>query len=395
MTASTKRCCTAIFFLFLGVTVANDVAVAESASSTDSTNRLLVVVTDDDFLETSQPIWCHASLQESVDACREQRRATTLKVETIHAGSPSILRGGQSLTGGPRRVICLICDSERRVLSCCVGVPNTRQLLGLSEDADELSVLMTLAKATEPHDEALEHTVVATSLTDTVRERASNRVTRHYRPLLPSIQRSLSIEDSANLIADALASDIKERFLFDSPVESERWISAQQHAEARRHWCETMLVGFVGKSVDEIWPQLAASVWGAAPWRVTENVQQFATECSETLQQRSLVLELDLSTNYIHSQSIIRPVASAENNFNAPVANREAALAKALEAAQAKMCDLCELSVLLQKLNRPPITLLNPKTRTTRWIVFKSADREPSILPDGAENRLMDIVNAP
>ena len=266
---------------FLGVASADDVPLAELGSLANSTNRLLLVVTDDDFLETAKQIWCDASLQKSVDACREQRHATYLKVETIRAGSPSLLRGGRSLVGGPRRVICFICDSDRRVLSCCVGVPNTRQLLGLSEDADELSVLMTLAKAAELPDRSAENSDVAASLAEAVRDRASHRVTRHYRPLLAEIEPTLSIEAAANLIADALANDIKERFLFDSPVESERWISAQQHAEARRYWCETMLVAFVGKEIDEIWRQLAASVWGAAPWRRTEAVQQFATGCRD------------------------------------------------------------------------------------------------------------------
>lgn len=359
-----------------------------------STNRLLLVVTDDDFLETTQPIWCEASLQRAIDACRDQRRATYLKLETIRAGSPSLLRGGRSIVSGPRRLIGLICDDQRRVISCFVGVPSTRQLLGFSEDADELSVLMALENAAAADTDADENTDIATSLGKAVRERATNRVTRHYQPLLPKLDSSLSIDDAANLLAEALSNDIKERFLFDSPIESERWISAQQHAEARRHWCEAMLIGFVGKPVDEIWPQLASSVWGAAPWYRSGTVQQFATDCSETLQQHGLAFELDLENRYLQSDSITGRVGSTFAAIDIPETKREASLAKTLQTAQVKTCVLCELAVLLKKLNQPPVSLRNPRTQATRWIVLKSPDSEPVILPNNAENRLMDLIRS-
>ncbi len=374
-----------------GSAAADEMPLAGLEIPSDSAIRLLVIVTDDDFLETGQRIWCDVSLQEAVDSCREQRRATYLKTEAIRAGSPALLRGGRSIAGGPRRVICFVCNAQRQILSFCVGVPSTRQLLTLSEDADELAVSLTLSETagldTQP-DKAAEN---ATRLANMVRDRATQRVTRHYRPLLAKIDPSLNIEASANLIADALASDIKERFLFDSPIESERWISAQQHAEARRYWCDTMLIGIVGKNIDEIWPQLAASVWGAAPWHRSEKVQHFATDCSETLQQKSLVCELDLTKSYVHAESIVGLV---QKRLDAPETKREAAIATALEKAQAKGCDLCELAVLLRELKQPPIKLRSPKTQTIRWVIMDKPDSEPKLIPQGAENRLIDVLTS-
>ncbi len=379
---------------FVGVAQADDESQRPLSNAADSSSRLLFVVTDDDFLVSDQSVWCQDSLQASINAVRDQRRATYLMMETRRAGEPSLLRGGRTFTSGPHRVICFLCDGERRILSCCVGIPNSRQLLSFSEDADELAVSMALAGSAGLEKDTGQDTEQATPLADMVRDRASNRVTRHYRPLLLKMNPSLSIEKSSHLLAEALTNDIKERFLFDSPIESERWVSAQQHAEARRHWCDTMLVGFVGKQVDDVWPEFTVNVWGALPWHGSETVQQFATECSETLQQHGIVLELDLTKRYVQAEFTNVSASGLSATSERSGTRREAALARALETAQVRTCNLCELAWLWKSVGQSPIQLRNPKTRIVRWIVLKSVSAEPVLLPDGAENRLIDLISS-
>ncbi len=106
----------------LGSAVADELPLAGHETVSDSAVRFLAVVTEDDFLETGKRIWCDAVLQRAVDSCREQRRATYLKTESVRAGAPALLRGGQSIAGGRCRVICFLCDAQRQILSFCVGV---------------------------------------------------------------------------------------------------------------------------------------------------------------------------------------------------------------------------------------------------------------------------------
>lgn len=367
--------------------------VTAKSSEPNESLRWLLAITDDDFLMTGDSIWCEAGLQRAVDECRRVRAATELRVEPIRAGAPARLRGGNRPSGA-RRALFLLCDNERRILGCCVGVPTAGELLTLSEDADDLAITAALtAQESAPADEDAD-VEPEQALGDLVRERAARRVTRHYRPLLDSVQPFFTVDRNAELISGALASDIGERFLIEGPADAQRWLSIQQHAEARRYWSEVMNVGLVGKSADEIWPEFAACVWGAEPWRRSETIQQIETWCDETLQTGWGVLQLDLEKKYIDADSLVGTPRAAGKRGAAAVAAEEPASAAALASAapRAQTVDLCGLAVVLQARDSRPVSLRGQRGVPIRWVVFRDPESEPELLSAAAEERLISTL---
>lgn len=170
----------------------------------DETNdRVLVVVSDDDFLKPNGDLWCQTQLDRAVQSCNEQRNGGTLRLEKIPAGSPDILRGGRPYAGGPRRILCFVCDGRRRILAFCIGVPDAGQLMTFWEDADELAIASTLrdlqkTNAGSSDDDPASRT---DALTETVRDRAKYRVSRHYRPLLEHVSPQSTVFFNAEVLS--------------------------------------------------------------------------------------------------------------------------------------------------------------------------------------------------
>ncbi len=365
-----------------------ELRVTDSSRSILSRQRILVAVTDDDFLDNKLPIWCVTQLEKALEACRAERNATSIVLEPIRAGSPANLRGGRVTSSGPRRLIGCIADGERRLLGFFIGVPSPRQLLSLSEDADEVAVALALSELTEIKSDDDVDTEHESAIQRMVRDRAMNRVIRHYRPLLESILSTKSVDNNAGLLANALAADIRERFLFDSPTEIHRWVSTQQHAEARRYWCDAMLPSLVGTNVNEIWPELAASVWGAEPWRRRESLQQMATWCSETLQRHPVVLQLESDRRLLDAETFSVNAARPTE----VTTERDEKVASFMNDEVSRVCDLAGLAVVLEELQYPPqkVRLENPDS--VRYVVLESIGQAPRLLPYAAQSRVLEIV---
>ncbi len=135
-------------------------APSERARIAFDTLDIFVITNDDPFLIGDQPIatleyvqqktieskesiakrdvWCAEVVESSINEILVRRTDLehTLVLQTIAAGLPSFITGGQPL-GEPGRAIVAICDVEGRLLSLGIGVPEPDELLLMVEDADE------------------------------------------------------------------------------------------------------------------------------------------------------------------------------------------------------------------------------------------------------------------
>lgn len=354
------------------------------------------IVTDDDFLQTSSTAWCQRSIERAISKCKAVRAGSEIQSIYQFAGAPGILNKDRP-KAGPRRAICLICDSQGRVFSFCIGVPSGDQLLVLLEDAEELILADSLAPADQATDDESDD---EQTLTKNIRQRTAGRTIRHYRPLLDKVREDSTIQASAQWLAPAVQQDLAERFLLSLPIDGARLVSTQQHMESSRYWCDAMLPCVAGKSMQSVWPELAEVVWNAKPWHLQVDPTSLASWYESAIRGSMVVLELDLQL--ANPPNSLPYLSAAENNPPRPqvVSDKAAERMRAADAELAKrlldvahrVIELPELASLLTHRKDPPIDILLAAS-TPRWIVFENASDKPTILPPQAQERLVALLD--
>lgn len=347
------------------------------------------VVTDDDFLQTTSPAWCQRSVERAVVKCEEVRAGTEIQLQYQFAGAPGILNKDRPKVG-PRRAICLICDSQSHVFSFCIGVPNGDQLLALLEDAEELILAASLAPDSQEPDKESED-----ALTMIIRQRSAGRTIRHYRPLLDKIHKDTAIQASAQWLAPAVQQDLAERFLLTVPIDGSRLLSTQQHMESSRYWCDAMLPCVAGKSMQTVWPELAEVVWNAKPWHLQGDPTSLASWYEAAIGESMVVLELNPPgpVPYLAAAANdqVRPRAVSDEASERVQAS-DAELAKRLLNVRHRMIELPELASLFTHRKDQSIDILLT-TSTPRWIVLEKPTDKPTLLPPQAHERLSAVLD--
>lgn len=253
-----------------------------SISATDDDSLVILVITNDDPYispsapdEPQSPLWCtsvfSAAFRKAMQARPDVRERISL--QPMAAGMPALLTGGE-LRNQPARAVIAICDGNYRLLAFTVGVPETPGLLTLIEDAEEVRLLSAL------HREAHEKIVAA------VAQRSSQRVSRMWRGVLEQMLVALgadNLNDDADVpqaitqrqigrltllsetYAPAYLADVRLRFGLSESADRTRLSILEQHPEARRPWCESMIPFLAGNDFLTLWSPLCETLWGVQP----------------------------------------------------------------------------------------------------------------------------------
>ncbi len=221
--------------------------------------------------------WCTEVFADSYREFRRDRPDLRGKVslQWMASGLPKSLTGGKPHSETARAVV-LVCDSQYRLLSFLVGVPEAPELATLVEDAQDFRSLRDLAKLA----------FTTQNETDTVEKlarRSSERMTRLWRNVLaenvaamnasaPEAEdntRDHSIAQQIKVLGerfdDAYRSDVRLRFGLSDASSVMRLTTLEQHVQTRRPWCEAMIPFIAGMNVEEDWKVLVEMVWGYPP----------------------------------------------------------------------------------------------------------------------------------
>lgn len=356
-------------------------AVADHGAQATTAALRLVVVTDDDFLAAGDAIWCTRVLNRALEEFRRIRPETELQLEFRPAGPPASLCGGRSQVG-PRRAIGFLCDRQTDITGFYVGVPTGRELAALVEDADEVAVL-SLAQTLQAQPSDAE-TEPRDLVVEALHQRTVGRVLRHYRPLVHQIKRQTSLAEAAARLQPALAADRGERFLVVGLPDALRWLSAQQHTETMRHWCEAMLPSVVGRPVDTVWPDVAALLWERQPWQLTASDDELVDWYTQASAAGPVVLWVQSAQSLVGLPDAAGDAAAAEPPLDEQIQQW-------LDRVEHRVVTLPTVAQLLRHRQDQPVDLQRMDQAFTGWIVL-AEKAVPTFIPRAAERRLADTL---
>ncbi len=353
----------------------------------------VVVVTDDDFLSTSASPWCGSSLAKVIRACRDLRPRTSLQIRSVFAGAPRIMFQNRPKVG-PRRALLFFCDEADRVFAFCVGMTNAEQFLTLLEQADEQSIVTELGKHREPEGSTDENEAAKeVAGIQSLRTAIQSRTIRHYRPLLDSIQHDVNIVLAAERLNPALQKDLAERFLLSLPIENGRLAAVQQHAEACRYWCDAMLPCVTGKTVDQVWPELATVVWGAQPWRV--ELSDLHHWYDQVLPQGPVALEVLHETPFVDCIAV-QPNHLVSNAASDVLERRETRqrtqIEESLAGVEHRAVNFAELAAILSKGKEKSIDWFHDSNPPPKWVLLDAQHAKAQFFYQESEGRFIDAL---
>ncbi len=341
----------------------------------------LIVITDDDFLAAAHEAWCARALNRSIEEFRQTRPGTELQLEMRPAGPPAILCGGRPAVG-PRRAIGFLCDQEAKIVGFCVGVPTGRQLAALVEDADEVAVLCLADLLQAPASDA--ETEPQDLLVEALHQRAGRRVLRHYRPLVHKIKRQTPLAEAAALLQPALAADRGERFLVLGLPDAVRWVSAQQHTETMRHWCEAMLPSLAGRSIDAIWQDVATLLWESQPWHIPAQDADLVDWYTQSMAAGPVIL-------WVQTPQTLLGLPPAGENAELLAPPIEGQTQLWLDQVEHRIVGLPAVAHLLQHRKDKAVDFQRAERAFSGWIVL-SDQATPTVVSSSAERRLADTL---
>jgi hypothetical protein len=359
--------CSVAMFLFAFATA--DVANAQEESDEITTKQQpyrLAVVTDDDFL-TCKKAWCDSALARAQGPTVSSR--PELKVFRFQpAGMPIYFNQGHQHSG-PRRALCFWLDEQSRIMNFCVGIPDAEGFQRLTEEADEFSIMVQMQVESDSR--------IAQAF---IRKTCVKRATRHYRDQIQQIGPEQTIAIGADKLSAALAADIQERFLLEPGSDFLRWISIQQHAEARRYWCAAMLPAIVNQQFDTTWREIAECVWGAKPWYATHQDQDWAAQINRRNVTQMIALQIDWNEGLLGT-----PLSKKSGDQTASRNDLSVVV---------EICSPVRLACLLQATNKKISMEFKSQTNpdAVHWIVLKQPDSDPTLLPARADQRLVELM---
>jgi hypothetical protein len=255
-------------------------------------------------------------------------------------------------------------------MNFCIGVPDAKGFQRLTEEADEFSIVVQMQ--TEPDSELVQAFV---------RKAWIKRVTRHYRELAQQIGPQQTFAACAEKLSNSLAADIQERFLLEQGSDVLRWISIQQHAEARRYWCAAMLPAIVTKDFETTWQEIAQSVWGAHPWIATQQDRDWAINFKQRNSTEPIAIQINWDPKLLSAEQLRKSPDQTAPQQDVPV--------------KVESCSPVQLACLLQAMGKKPISMqfksrANPKP--VHWIVFTQPDSDPTLLMAKDDQRLLELM---
>ncbi len=217
------------------------------------------------------PVWCSDVLAFSYRKALDRRvdLRGRLKLQSIAAGLPKELTGGTD-RNTPARAVLALCDGNYRLLGLTVGVPDTDDLLTLIEDGEDIAGIREL------------HAEQPAEIVKLIAERSSERLSRLWRGALEETvlamegdrsdddtDRDESFEGRMRLLSETFEpvylADVRLRFGLTDATDQTRLVILEQHPEARRPWCESMIPFIADRDFLLVWQELVESIWGHQP----------------------------------------------------------------------------------------------------------------------------------
>lgn len=266
---------------------------AISSSEASETLVLVLITNDDPFLTQAAidqfeqeesdagpklkvprnpPVWCSDVLAYSYRKMLDQRvdLRRRIKLQSIAAGLPRELTGGQG-RNIPSRAVLALCDGNYRLLGLTIGVPAPNELLTLIEDGEDVATIQELNRD-QP-----------AMVVDQIAARSRDRLSRMWRAALQEVlsvmegersdaddnDRQEAFEGRMRLLSDSFEpiylADVKLRFGLTEASDQTRLVVLEQHPEARRPWCESIIPLVAGQDFALTWKELVESLWGHQP----------------------------------------------------------------------------------------------------------------------------------
>lgn len=244
------------------------------------------------------PVWCSDILAFSYRKALDRRvdLRGRLKLQSIAAGLPKEITGGTA-RNTPARGVLALCDGNYHLLGLTVGVPDTDELLTLIEDGQDVAGILDL------------HERQPTEIVKLIAERSSERLSRLWRGALEETvlamdgdrgeddaRRDESFDGRLRVLSDTFEpiylADVKLRFGLTDATDQTRLVILEQHTEARRPWCESMIPFIAGSDFLETWGELVESIWGHQPITVEAEADDLLDWFDLQIKSDSLVLSL-------------------------------------------------------------------------------------------------------
>lgn len=255
-----------------------------SKGQASETLILSLITNDDGFMDRSVPTglepeneleavarhgWCMDELERTCRLAMKSRPdlERRLRVQSIFAGIPSELSGGEAINS-PARVVLFISDGNYKLLAFTVGIPSQDKLLSLFEDAQEVKTLLELNQS-DPQ-----------QVTDAIVQRSTQRIGRRWNLELEKVVQATARED-ALILEGAVAPmptltrlrqlflalkptylyDVQTRFGLSTDLDTRRLVILEQHTESRYPWCQSIMPFIIGMDVQKDWQIFVELLW--------------------------------------------------------------------------------------------------------------------------------------
>tara|TARA_R110002049_G_scaffold4601_6_gene32879 strand:- start:76067 stop:77374 length:1308 start_codon:yes stop_codon:yes gene_type:complete len=334
--------------------------------------------------EPLQTPWCNAVFAKSVGRLYEQRPdlRSRLTMQHLSAGVPKRLNGGKESTL-PNRAMLVVLDSRYRLLAWMVGVPDSAALVTLIEDAEEAHLMNHRFK----DDLSQLRTEIAKRSIARLDRRWANALDEQWQMMsdraksgVDSDSQEQELQQNIALLASVFrrvyVNDVALRFGLSDNLDRRRLAILEQHPQARRPWCESLIPFVVGVDFHTAWRPMVESVWNRYCVSNIDDATEFLSWWDNVPTDQPVVLAL-------------RPPLLETNRVWPPAPQNNASrrglgwdtLQTLLTTKTYREVMAYELVGLMQDRQMKPINVHDPSR--LRYLYFESTDDPPVLIREG------------
>ncbi|GAA5505865.1 hypothetical protein [Novipirellula caenicola] len=353
-----------------------------SESAADK-SLILILVTNDDPFDVDAGGWAGELIEEPIAELAQQRMGFAERVTTqfLPAGIPSVLTAGES-RNVPARAIVAICNRDYRLLSFCVGIPDTDELVTLIEDAEEVQTLAGI------HQEAPKQ------LIRELAERSADRVGRRWQQWMVQAVTEIENNPADEAAADRIArvvplleqsylAESQLRFGLSDPEDATRLGLLEQHVCTRQPWCDSIMPLVANADFRQHYRKLIQPIWGHplvnADADAAEVIDWAASQSDHTTAKKEGVFVLLLQSPIASAMAPIQEEGDGKNE------GKQSRVAKAWDRVAALVAkfpnrevDLQQLALLSRAQQWPAIDIQRPSI--ARYIFVDAQKPTPLVV---------------
>ena len=245
-----------------------------SGRASKSNFVVMLITNDDPYAKASTDdvaprIWCDSLFTAAYRKTLQRRPDLKEKLilQKLPAGLPEYLTT-VAPRNHPARAMTLVTDSQYRLMSIMVGVPDSDDLVTLLEDAQDTALTTQLCQGDR------------NKTIRQIAQRSLERVSRQWQTTLNQMVENLdgdvgdegsvsettaSIESHLGRVGETLDqmyfADVRLRFAFSESADLLRLAILEQHSQTRAPWCHAIMPFLAGRDLRETWRPIAEMVW--------------------------------------------------------------------------------------------------------------------------------------